>query len=147
MENMVELASPYASFDCFYTSRRRNLQLEWLTHKKTPSQSYGTEDPSKYQLLFYKKYVSRRTSRSSGEGAPRVEAWWRLNLRMRLFAVLLRLLWNQKPFDGLRTVYSPPSLFTLLLKANIFFSLEFARLSSRGTTNLLTFARNKTVQL
>ena len=120
----MELASPYASFDCFYTSRRRSLKVS--------------------TIILQEIRVSQNLAKLGGgctTGRSLVASQFAYEAFRRSTSSSLKP--KTKPFDGLRTVYSPPSLFTLLLKANIFFSLEFARLSSRGATNLLTSLREK----
>ena len=61
----------------------------------------------------------RRTSRSSGEGAPRVETLVASGFVYEAFRCSTSSSLKPKtlveaPFGGLRTVYRPPSLFTML---------------------------------
>ena len=66
------------------------------------------------------KYVSCRTSRSSGEGASRVETLVASGFAYEAFRRSASSTLKPKAlvgglFDGSRTVYRPPSLFTMLL--------------------------------
>ena len=74
-----------------------------------------------YLRLNKLEILSRRTSRSLGKGASRVETLVASRFVYKAFcrstsSCLKRKTLVEGPFDGSRTVYRPPSLFTMLYR-------------------------------